>query len=121
MTIKRRIIRLPHVGNAFADGMASVIDFGGGLNTYHTRQLVSMYDNLRFHRLHAPSGAEAESEAIRIVWEEVGQCLRDAIGAHVAEHADEHLPAQEGSSPDFPAFTDLTAAPRSPNTPQAAS
>lgn len=91
MTSKYRIIRLPHVGNAFTDGMASVVDFGGVLNTYHTRQLVSMYDNLRLHRLHALSGPEAESEAIRIVWNEVGQCLRDAIGAHVAEGIDEHL------------------------------
>ncbi|MDE2786630.1 MAG: hypothetical protein OXL37_08205 [Chloroflexota bacterium] len=94
MTIKHRMIRLPHMGNAFADGMASVIDFGGGLNAYHTHRLVSMYDNLRFRRLHAPSGAEAESEAIRIVWEEVGQCLRDAIGAHANEPVDEHLPAE---------------------------
>ena len=93
MTIKHRMIRLPHVGNAFAGGIASAIDLGGGLNVHHTHQLVSMYDNLRFRRLHAPSSAEAESEAIRIVWEEVGQCLRDAIGAHASDRVDEHLPA----------------------------
>ena len=82
------------MGHAFADGMASAIDLAGVLNTYRTRQLLGMYDNLRFRRLHAPPAAEAESKAIRIVWEEVGQCLRDAIGEHADERADEHLPAE---------------------------
>ena len=94
MTIKHRIIRLPHLGNAFVDGMASAVDFGGALNTYHARQLISVYDNLRFHRLHALSAPEAEAESIRIVWDEVGQCLRDAIGAHATEGIDENLPGE---------------------------
>ena len=95
MTIKYRIVRLPHVGHAFADGMARVVDFGGALNDYHADELVRMYDGLRIRRLDAQSGAEAETETVRIVWDEVGQCIRNAIGAFEAENSDEHLPVEQ--------------------------
>ena len=91
MTIKYRIIRLPHVGHAFTDGMARVVDFGGALNDYHADELVRMYDGLRIRRLNIPSGVEPEAETVRIVWGEVGQCIRNAIGAFEAEGSDEHL------------------------------
>ena len=95
MTTKYRIIRLPHVGHAFTDGMARVVDLGGVLNDYHAGELVRMYDGLRIRRLNAPTGPEAETETVRIVWDEVGQCIRNAIGAFEAEGSDEHLPVEQ--------------------------
>ena len=96
MTIKKRIIRLPHVGHAFSDGIATAVDLGGVLNTYNAHQLARVYAYLRLQRLNAPSGPEAETEAIRIVWHEVGQYLRDAIGAHATQADDENMPAELG-------------------------
>ena len=95
MAIKHRIIRLSHVGGAFTDGMARVVDFGGVLNDYHSDELVRMYDGLRARRLAAPSGVETETDTVRVIWDEVGQCIQNAIGAFEAEDSGEHLPAEQ--------------------------
>ena len=95
MTIKHRIIRLPHLGNAFTGGMARIIDCGGTLDDDHVEELVRIYEGLRARRLGAPSGPEAEAETVRIAWDEVGQCIRNAIGVFESEGSDEHLPAEQ--------------------------
>ena len=95
MTTKHRVIRLPHVGRGFTDGMARIVDFGGALDDYHIDELVRIYEGLRVRRLGAPSGLEAEAETVRIVWDEVGQCIRNAIGVFESEVSDEHLPADQ--------------------------
>ncbi len=95
MAIKHRIIRLPHVGHGFTDGMARIVDFGGALDDYYVDELVRIYEDLRVRRLGAPSGPEAEAETVRIVWDEVGQCIRNAIGVFESEGSDEHLPAEQ--------------------------
>ena len=95
MTLKYRIIRVPHVGRAFTHGMARVVDFGGALNDYHADELVRMYDGLRARRLAAPSGVEAETDTVRASWDEVGQCIQNAMGAFEAEDSGEHLPAEQ--------------------------
>lgn len=95
MTIKYRIIRRPHVGHAFTDGMARVVDLGGVLIDYPAGELIRMYDGLRIRRLDSVSGPEAETEIVRMVWDEVGQCIRSAIGAFEAEGSAEHLPVEQ--------------------------
>ena len=95
MTIKHRIIRMPHLGNSFTDGMARIVDFGGALDDYHAEELVRIYEVLRVRRMGAPSGPEAEAETVRIAWDEVGQCVRKAIGVFESEGSDEHLPAEQ--------------------------
>ena len=95
MTIKHRIIRMPHLGNAFTDGMARIVDFGGTLDDYHVEELVRIYEGLRVRRTGAPSGPEAEAETVRIAWDEVGQCVRNAIRVFESEGSDEHLPAEQ--------------------------
>ena len=97
MTIKHRIIRLPHVGHALADGMARVVDFGGALDDYHAEDLVKMYNGLRMRRRDSLSGFDAEAQTVRVVWEEVGQSVRNAIGSFEAEGSDGHAPTEQAT------------------------
>ena len=95
MAMKYRIIRVPRTGDGFTGGMARVVDFGGALNDYHTDELIRIYDGLRIRRLDGLSGLESGYEAVRITWGEVGQCIRNAIGAFESEDSDEHLPIEQ--------------------------
>ncbi len=94
---KHRIIRLPHVGHAFADGMARVVDFEGGLDDYPAGDLAKMYNGLRRRRLDSLSGSDAEAQTVRMVWEEVGRSVRNAIGSFESEGSDGHLPTEQAT------------------------
>ena len=95
MTMKYRIIRVPRTGHGFADGMARVVDCGGALNDYHTDELIRIYDGLRIRRLGGLSSLESGAEVVRVTWGEVGQCIRNAIGAFESEDSDEHFPIEQ--------------------------
>ena len=75
----KRITRIYHARPSFLEGMARVMDIGGALNQYDADDLMRIHQALRARRLARPSRVEAESEAIRKVWVDVGGCIGDAI------------------------------------------
>lgn len=91
MIAKRQIIRLPRVGSAFAHGMARVVDINGSLNDYDIDELLGMYYGLCNRRRDRPSGLEAETESMRMVWTGVGASIRTAIRTFESEDSDAHL------------------------------
>ena len=80
MATKRRIARISHARPSFLEGMARVMDIGGTLNQYDADDLIRMHRAFRARRLAGPSGIEAETEAIKKVWVDVGGCIGDAMG-----------------------------------------
>ena len=79
MASKRRIARISHARPSFLEGVARVVDIGGTLNQYDADDLMRIHQALRARRLAGPSGIEAEAEAIKKVWVDVGGCIGDAI------------------------------------------
>ena len=85
MSTKRRIARISHARPSFFEGMARVMDIGGTLNQCDADDLIRIHRALRARRLAEPSGIEAETEAIRKVWDDVGGCIHDAMGGFSRE------------------------------------
>lgn len=80
MTLKHRLLRIPGGRSSFLVGMARAFDIGGTLNRYDAEELMEVYREMRARRLAQPTGPEADAEAIRQVWREVGQHISDAMG-----------------------------------------
>ena len=88
MATKRRIAQISHARPSFLEGMARVMDIGCTLNQYDADDLIRMHRALRARRLAGPSGIEAEAEAIKKVWVDVGGCIGDAMGRFHREELD---------------------------------
>lgn len=88
MASKRRIVRTHHARPSFLEGVARVVDIGGTLNQYDADDLIRIHQALRARRLAGPSGIEAEAEAIKKVWVDVGGCIGDAMGRFHREELD---------------------------------
>lgn len=85
MTAKRRPLRINYARPSFIEGMARLLDIGGTLNQFDADDLMEMRREMRARRLAQPIGPEADAEAIREVWEAVGQDIRDAMGYYEVE------------------------------------
>ena len=92
MAAKRHIVRIHHARPSLLEGMARVMDMGGTLNQYDSNDLTRIHQALRARRLAAPTGIVAESEAIRKVWVDVGECIHDVMGQFGQKDAPEFQP-----------------------------
>lgn len=82
MTPKRRPLRANYARPSFIEGMARVLDIGGTLNQYDADDMMEIYREMRARRLARPTGPEAQAEAIRRAWLNVGRHLSDAMGCY---------------------------------------
>ena len=93
MTTQHRPSRINYAHPSPVEGMARVLDIGGTLNQYDAEDWMEIYRGMRARRRARPTGPEAQAEAIRQVWLNVGQHLRDAMGYY-----EETVPSESQST-----------------------
>ena len=91
MARKPRNLFAGHTHSSFLEGMAHILDIGGTLSWIERPSVEELRERHAEHaervrRIVERSGPEADAEALREIWAEVGQYLYDAIGQFEEEN-----------------------------------